>query len=106
MNPNGQEWTSLDAMQASGDFHNEIVKMEQHLYRITTIPEFGIGQSAFLIQGEAFNVLWDCVTYLDEETENGIKKLGGIDAIAISHPHYYSAQVEWAETFECAHLHP
>jgi hypothetical protein len=26
-------------------------------------------------------------------------KLGGIHAIALSHPHYYPAQVEWAETF-------
>lgn len=25
--------------------------------------------------------------------------MGGIDAIVLSHPHYYSSQVQWAETF-------
>jgi hypothetical protein len=28
-----------------------------------------------------------------------IKRLGGLSAIAISHPHYYSTMVEWSERF-------
>jgi glyoxylase-like metal-dependent hydrolase (beta-lactamase superfamily II) len=40
------------------------------------------------------------MTYLDQETINEINKLGGIQAIALSHPHYYSTQVEWAESFD------
>lgn len=36
----------------------------------------------------------------DKETINKINELGGINAIALSHPHYYSTQVEWAETFQ------
>lgn len=43
--------------------------------------------------------MWDCITYLDENTIQEIHKLGGIQAIVLSHPHYYSTQVEWAETF-------
>ncbi|GIN90577.1 hypothetical protein J22TS1_16280 [Siminovitchia terrae] len=100
VNPNGQEWTTLGDMQASGDYENEIVEMEKGLYRITTVPKFGIGQSAFLVQGDGFNVLWDCISFLDEKTKEQVRKLGGIDAIALSHPHYYSAQVEWAESFQ------
>ena len=38
-----------------------------------------------------------------------VKRLGtegGLAAIAISHPHYYSAMVEWAHTFGCpVYLH-
>ncbi|GIN21795.1 hypothetical protein J1TS3_29290 [Siminovitchia fordii] len=101
MNPNGQDWTTLDDMRASGIYQNEIVRMEEGLYRITTVPEFGIGQSAFVVQGDRINVLWDCISYLDEETQKQIRELGGIDAISLSHPHYYSTQVQWAEAFDC-----
>jgi len=35
-----------------------------------------------------------------------IEELGGIAAIAISHPHYYSSMVEWARAFDApVHLH-
>ena len=47
------------------------------------------------------NVLWDCVTLLDDETEREIDSRGGLHAIAISHPHYYSTMVEWAHRFDC-----
>jgi glyoxylase-like metal-dependent hydrolase (beta-lactamase superfamily II) len=97
INPAGQSWTTLEAMREV--YSNNILHEEEHLYSITTKPEFAIGQTAYLIQNQRFNVLWDCITYLDEKTIEKINGLGGIQAIALSHPHYYSAQVEWAETF-------
>ncbi|KRE07829.1 MBL fold metallo-hydrolase [Priestia megaterium] len=99
VNPLGQSWTTLEAMQQGNSFKNEILQEEENLYSITTNPEFAIGQTAFLIQNQGFNMLWDCITYLDEKTIEKINNLGGIQAIALSHPHYYSTQVEWAETF-------
>ncbi|WP_144474086.1 MBL fold metallo-hydrolase [Bacillus tropicus] len=99
INPSGQSWTTLEKMQKSKLYKNEILKEETGLYSITTKPEFAIGQTAYLIQSQNFNVLWDCITYLDENTIQEIHKLGGIQAIVLSHPHYYSTQVEWAETF-------
>lgn len=63
-------------------------------------PEFGIGQSAYLIQEPGFNLLWDCITYLDQRTIENIERMGGVQAIALSHPHYYAAQTEWAEMFD------
>jgi hypothetical protein len=51
-------------------------------------------------------VLWDCITLLDQATVELIQALGGIRAIAISHPHYYSSMVEWASAFDApVHLH-
>ncbi|MCM3090619.1 MULTISPECIES: MBL fold metallo-hydrolase [unclassified Cytobacillus] len=97
--PRGQEWTTLHAMIVSQDYTNEIKQEEPHLYSLKTAPEFAIGQTAYLVQQNGFNLLWDCITYLDEHTIETIKELGGINAIALSHPHYYSAQVEWAEAF-------
>ncbi|PDY23875.1 hypothetical protein CN507_30690 [Bacillus cereus] len=99
INPSGQSWTTLEKMQKSKLYKNEILKEETGLYSINTKPEFAIGQTAYLIQSQNFNVLWDCITYLDENTIQEIHKLGGIQAIVLSHPHYYSTQVEWAETF-------
>jgi glyoxylase-like metal-dependent hydrolase (beta-lactamase superfamily II) len=50
--------------------------------------------------------MWDCITLLDDETAEDVEKRGGLAGIAISHPHFYSAMVEWAERFDCQiHLH-
>lgn len=98
--PNGQEWTTLEEMTSSRKYYNEISWEEEGLYAIKTIPEFGIGQTAYLVQDNGFNVLWDCISLLDKETIQKINDLGGIDIIALSHPHYYSTQIEWADTFQ------
>ena len=73
---------------------------------IGTIPAFSIGQRALLGQTPAGNVLWDCITLIDETTIRLVQSLGGISAIAISHPHYYSSMVEWAHAFDApVYLH-
>jgi hypothetical protein len=95
----GQTWTTLEQLIASNNYNNDIIFEEEGLHSIKTIPAFGIGQNAYLIQNGNFNLLWDCITYLDEDTVNGINELGGIQAIALSHPHYYASQVEWAAAF-------
>ncbi|MEH7885022.1 MBL fold metallo-hydrolase [Bacillus sp. JJ1609] len=99
IHPDGQSWTTLETLIDSGDYRNTIVTEEPGLYSIITTPGYAIGQTAYLVQNQGFNLLWDCITYLDEQTEKEIQALGGIDAIALSHPHYYSTQVEWAERF-------
>jgi glyoxylase-like metal-dependent hydrolase (beta-lactamase superfamily II) len=71
------------------------------LTSIVTKPKFAIGQRAILVRTPRGNVLWDCVTYLDEATAAEIQRLGGLKAIVISHPHFYSAHLEWAERFDC-----
>lgn len=94
----GQEWTTLEIMRQER-WKNAIRKQEPRLFGIGTEPKFGIGQRALLIQARGGNVLWDCVTFLDEETIHAVRELGGISAIAISHPHYYSTMVEWSRAF-------
>jgi hypothetical protein len=100
VNPNGQAWTTLEKLIESQKYKNKILLEEENLYSITTSPSFGIGQTAYFIKGNDFNVLWDCITYLDERTIEEIHQMGGINAIALSHPHYYSAQIEWAKVFD------
>ncbi len=97
VNPDGQKWTTLEDLRAT---HKNVIKPEEAgLYSINTEPKFGIGQRAFLIQTKKGNVLWDCVGLVDDATIQRVNELGGIAEIAISHPHYYTAMVEWSRAF-------
>jgi hypothetical protein len=62
-------------------------------------------QRAFVVKTPKGNLLWDCVPHLDEATFNAVKALGGIAAIAVSHPHYYTTMVEWSHAFGKVPVH-
>ena len=64
-----------------------------------------IGQRAFLIRTSEGNLLWDCVALLDDKTKAEIRRLGGISAIAISHPHYYTTMIERSRAFDNAPIY-
>src|SRR3954451_5838799 len=99
----GQRWTTLAELAAS---HENAIRDEHELVGIGTEPSFAIGQRALLVPFGDSTLLWDCVTLLDDATAAHVERRGGLDAIAISHPHYYSAMVEWARRFDCPiHLH-
>ncbi|KAF2465670.1 metallo-beta-lactamase domain-containing protein [Lindgomyces ingoldianus] len=102
--PDGQSWTTLRELQLSGKYHNTFQHDPYHsgVISIWTEPQVAIGQRAILCCTDKGNVLWDCITYIDDETVNRIKDLGGISAIVISHPHYYSTCLHWAEAFGCS----
>jgi hypothetical protein len=68
---------------------------------IWTEPQLAIGQRTILCCTPQGNILWDCITYLDDETVARINELGGVAAIVISHPHYYTTMLHWAEAFGC-----
>jgi hypothetical protein len=93
----GQQWTDLDELRRS--HHNVMRPLEPGLHGIGTEPSFAIGQRALLVQAPGGNVLWDCVSLIDDATVQAVTALGGVAAIAISHPHYYSSMVEWSRAF-------
>ncbi|KAJ3498327.1 hypothetical protein NLG97_g1209 [Lecanicillium saksenae] len=99
--PSGQSWTTLAQMQPK--YKNEIKQdeVDERIWSIFTTPQFAIGQRAIFIETEAGNVLWDCISLLDADTIRFIKSKGGLKAIAISHPHFYSTHLEWAHEFNC-----
>jgi glyoxylase-like metal-dependent hydrolase (beta-lactamase superfamily II) len=94
---NGQEWTTREEL--AGDHENQIVLQEPGLYSIRSKPQFAIGQRAFLVQTSHGNILWDCISLLDQMTIDRINQLGGIAAIAISHPHFFATMVDWSHAF-------
>ncbi|MFL5927132.1 MAG: MBL fold metallo-hydrolase [Gaiellaceae bacterium] len=99
----GQVWLAWDDFL--GD-HAADIRDDHGILGIGCKPSFAIGQRGLLVKSGAGNVLWDCISYLDDEIVDRVRKEGGLAAIAISHPHYYSAMVEWASTFACpVYLH-
>ena len=98
--PRGRAAVDHDGPGVGDQGYRTVLRQEPYgLWGIGTEPKFAIGQRALLVPGEGGNLLWDCVTYLDDDTVAAVTELGGISAIAISHPHYYSAMVEWSEAF-------
>jgi Metallo-beta-lactamase superfamily len=99
----GQVWLSWGDFRSS---HRAEIREDAGILGIGCEPSFAIGQRALFVRSDAGNVLWDCTTLLDDEIRRRLEAEGGIQAIAISHPHYYSAMVEWAHAFGCPiHLH-
>lgn len=99
----GQQWTTLEKLREGHT--NVFTPEERGVHSIHTTPAFAIGERALLIQSAQGNVLWDCVTLIDDSTIAAIRRLGGIDAIAISHPHYYTTMVEWSLSFNNAPIY-
>ena len=98
----GQGWTTLDALAKS-----HVNQFRDYEPGVTGIGAgFAIGQRALLLQTSGGNILWDCVATLNDATVAAIKARGGLKAIAISHPHFYTAMGDWARAFDCPiHLH-
>jgi len=103
INPKGQQWTTLAEMQ--GIHTNRFVSLAPALTGIVTEAQFAIGEQAHLIQTAQGNILWDCIAFLDAATIAQVKALGGLKAIAISHPHFYTTMIEWSRAFDDAPIY-
>ena len=99
----GQSWTTLEKLADTRV--NAYRQYEPGVIGIGTQPPFAIGQRAILVQTPNGNVLWDCISFLDAATVTLINALGGITAIAISHPHFYTTMVEWSRAFGNVPIH-
>jgi glyoxylase-like metal-dependent hydrolase (beta-lactamase superfamily II) len=93
----GQDWLTLDELRRTHKIRIE--EEAEHITGIGNTPAFAINQRALLLQSPAGNVLWDCISLIDDEAIAAIKVRGGLTAIAISHPHYYTTMVEWSRAF-------
>ncbi|KAH9879019.1 hypothetical protein J1614_002454 [Plenodomus biglobosus] len=115
----GQSWTSLKQANQLQKNTYETDPNDSRMHYISTRPltpselppgladststrkQLGIGQRAILLQTDKGNVLWDCVAFLDQQTIDFIESKGGLKAIVISHPHFYTTHLEWAREFKC-----
>jgi glyoxylase-like metal-dependent hydrolase (beta-lactamase superfamily II) len=99
----GQRWLTHEEL--ASDRRNDI-RADGDYDGVGVDPAVAIGQRALLVPAGDRLVLWDCVPMLDDDTAAEIERRGGLAAIAISHPHYYTGMVEWAHRLGCpVYLH-
>jgi glyoxylase-like metal-dependent hydrolase (beta-lactamase superfamily II) len=99
--PAGQAWTSLEELTAQG-YRVDIDEVEPDLFALWTTPTVGIGQHGHLVRTSAGNLLWDPPGFVDEPVVERLRGMGGVAAIAASHPHMFGAQVSWSRALDDA----
>ena len=62
-------------------------------------PSFAIGHAPLLLREPDGCVMWDCIPLATDQAIEYVRSLGGLKAIAVSHPHYYGAVADWSEAF-------
>lgn len=94
----GQSWTSRTELEAEGHALT-IEEREPDLFALRVSPRLGIGQTCYLARTDAGNLLFDVPPYIGAEAVDRVAGLGGIAAIAPSHPHMFGMQHEWSAAF-------
>ena len=92
----GQKWLTREELAAT---HRLAWRDDLGLPGIALEPGFAIGQRALLLPESDGCVMWDCIPLATEAAIAHVRSLGGLKAIAISHPHYYGALADWSEAF-------
>ncbi len=90
----GQAWTTRHELAKR---HTLRVVDDEGVLGIGLDPAFAIPQRAMWLPTDAGNILWECVSLVTDAAVAALKARGGVDLIAISHPHFYSAMVDWSE---------
>lgn len=101
--PGGQKWTTQAEIREGRSATIDL--MEEGLYGITVNPRFGIGHRPLLVQTPNGNVLWDASGFFDDALLRNLDALGGVTAIASSHPHLVGACVSISHHFGHAPLY-
>ena len=96
MNWKGQSWLSREEFAKT---HKLVWRDDLGLPGIAVEPGFAIAQRALLVREPDGCVLWDCVPLVTSGAVEYVKSLGGLKAIAVSHPHFYGAIADWSEAF-------
>lgn len=65
------------------------------------LSQFSVGERFEIIQTKSGNVMWDMIALIDQATVDKINELGGLKAIVVSHPHYFTTWADWSRTFNC-----
>jgi hypothetical protein len=103
VNWKGQRWLSREDL---ADSHRLVWRGELGLVGIAVEPAFAIAQRALLVPDRGGVMMWDCVPLATREAIAHVRSLGGLTAIAVSHPHYYGAIADWSEAFDApVYLH-
>jgi len=96
VNWKGQSFVSRDDLAGR---HQVVWREDDGVTGLAMEPSFAIGQRALVIREPDGCVMWDCIPLATEGAIAHVRSLGGLKAIAVSHPHYYGAVADWSEAF-------
>lgn len=96
----GQAWTTHDELAAT---HRNRLEVDHALFGVGVTPGFGIPQRALHLP-EA-GLLWETTALVTPEAVAELQRRGGVERIAISHPHFYAAMVRWSEALGGVPIH-
>jgi glyoxylase-like metal-dependent hydrolase (beta-lactamase superfamily II) len=96
VNWKGQTWLTREELAKR---HKLAWRDDLGLAGIGLEPGFAIGQRALLVPEADGCVMWDCVPLVTPEAVEYVRSLGGLKAIAVSHPHFYGAVADWSAAF-------
>ena len=95
MPEDGQRWTTADEIAAA---HRADVRfVEPGLLGVGLKPAVAIGQRLLLVEQPGGNIVWDMIPIVTDDAVAAVMAKGPVQAIAISHPHFYSAMSAWSE---------
>jgi hypothetical protein len=95
----GQKWLSREEFAAT---HRVVWRDDLGIPGVAIEPRFAIGQRALLLRERDGCVMWDCIPMVTEAAIAYVRSLGGLKAIAVSHPHFYGALADWSAAFDNA----
>jgi glyoxylase-like metal-dependent hydrolase (beta-lactamase superfamily II) len=90
----GQRWTTPEEL---AEAHSVKVGTDDDTIALMVDPPFAIAHRALLARSPGGNLLWESLSLVTDEAVAELERHGGVDAIAISHPHFYAAMLEWSE---------
>lgn len=88
----GQCWTTVEELASTRQVR---IEADGDLLGIGVEPAMPIPQRALLATTDAGNILWDCIAVITPDSVGDLSD-HQVAAIAISHPHFYTAMVEWS----------
>jgi glyoxylase-like metal-dependent hydrolase (beta-lactamase superfamily II) len=91
---NGQRWTTPEQLAQT---HTLRIEDDEGILGLGITPGFAIPQRAMLLPTCDGNVLWECLSLVTDAAIDALNARGGVQAIVISHPHFYTAMLDWSE---------
>jgi len=96
VNWKGQRWLTREQL---AETHKAIWRDDLGVTGVGLEPSFAISQRALLLREDDGCVMWDCIPLASREAVEHVRSLGGLKAIAVSHPHFYGAVADWSDAF-------
>jgi glyoxylase-like metal-dependent hydrolase (beta-lactamase superfamily II) len=93
----GQRWSTRFELGAT---HTVRMDDDDGVLGFGIDPGFGIDQRAAFVPTRRGNIFWEALSLVTDSAVHAIRALGGVDAIAVSHPHFYAAMADWSDALD------